>query len=126
MFFTSCKILQYKKNDVSEEIDVNKTNALKECMLYRYWYFKDVRFKVEPHVCYKCHNILITAYEFKNVVILNVKRVDFRCTLWGISKNEAVNRLNNPVLEDQGVLQLDCGTNKRSSEVIEEGGFRGT
>ena len=126
MFFTSCKILQYKKNDVSEEIDVNKTNALKECMLYRYWYFKDVRFKVEPHVCYKCHDILITAYEFKNVVILNVKRVDFRCTLWGISKNEAVNRLNNPVLEDQGVLQLDCGTNKRSSEVIEEGGFRGT
>ena len=126
MFFTSCKILQYKKNDVSEEIDVNKTNALKECMLYRYWYFKDVRFKVEPHVCYKCHDILITAYEFKNVVILNVKKVDFRSTLWGISKNEAVNRLNNPVLEDQGVLQLDCGTNKRSSEVIEEGGFRGT
>ena len=126
MFFTSCKILQYKKNDVSEGIDVNKTNALKECMLYRYWYFKDVRFKVEPHVCYKCHDILITAYEFKNVVILNVKRVDFRCTLWGISKNEAVNRLNNPVLEDQGVLQMDCGTNKRSSEVIEEGGFRGT
>ena len=126
MFFTSCKILQYKKNDVSEGIDVNKTNALKECMLYRYWYFKDARFKVEPHVCYKCHDILITAYEFKNVVILNVKRVDFRCTLWGISKNEAVNRLNNPVLEDQGVLQMDCGTNKRSSEVIEEGGFRGT
>ena len=126
MFFTSCKILQYKKNDVSEEIDVNKTNALKECMLYRYWYFKDVRFKVEPHVCYKCHDILITAYEFKNVVILNVKKVDFRSTLWGISKNEAVNRLNNPVLEDQGVLQMDCGTNKRSSEVIEEGGFRGT
>ena len=126
MFFTSCKILQYKKNDVSEGIDVNKTNALKECMLYRYWYFKDVRFKVEPHVCYKCHDILITAYEFKNVVILNVKKVDFRSTLWGISKNEAVNRLNNPVLEDQGVLQLDCGTNKRSSEVIEEGGFRGT
>ena len=30
------------------------------------------------------------------------------------------------MLEDQGVLQLDCGTNKRSSEVIEEGGFRGT
>ena len=73
MFFTSCKILQYKKNDVSEETDVNKTNALKECMLYRYWYFKDVRFKVEPHVCYKCHDILITAYEFKNVVILNVE-----------------------------------------------------
>ena len=118
--------MQYKKNDVSEGIDVNKTNALKECMLYRYWYFKDVRFKVEPHVCYKCHDILITAYEFKNVVILNVKRVDFRCTLWGISKNEAVNRLNNPVLEDEGVLQMDCGTNKRSSEVIEEGGFRGT
>ena len=41
-----------------------------------------------------------TAYELKNIAILNVKCVDFRCILWGISSNEAVNRL----LEDKGVL----------------------
>ena len=32
------------------------------------------------------------------------KGVDFRCILWGISRDEAVNRLNNSALEDQGFL----------------------
>ena len=62
----------------------------------------DVGFKFELHVCNKCHRVLTTAYELKNIVILNVKAVDFRCILWGISKNDAVNRLNNSVLEDRG------------------------
>ena len=47
---------------------------------------------------------LMTAYEFENIAILNVKGVDFRCVLWGISRNEAVDRLNNSVLENKGVL----------------------
>ena len=47
---------------------------------------------------------LETAYKLKNIAILNVKGIDFRCILWGISRNEAVNRLNNSVLENKGVL----------------------
>ena len=46
----------------------------------------------------------MTAYELKNIMILNVKRVGFRCILWGISRDEAVNRLNNSLVEDKGVL----------------------
>ena len=46
----------------------------------------------------------MTAYELKNLAILNVKGVGFRCILWSISKDEAVDRLNNFVLEDKGVL----------------------
>ena len=44
-------MLQYEKTDVSEGIDVNKTSASKECELYCYWFFKDVEFKFEGHVC---------------------------------------------------------------------------
>ena len=77
-------MLQYEKISISEGIDINKINASKECMLCRYWYFKDVGFKFEPHVCNKCHDILMTAYELKNIAILNVKGVDSRCILWGI------------------------------------------
>ena len=44
------------------------------------------------------------AYELKNIAILNEKGVDYRCILWGISKNDAINRLNNSVLEDKGIL----------------------
>ena len=43
-------------------------------MLCHYWYFKDVGF--EAHVCNKCHNVLMTAYELKNIATLNVKGVD--------------------------------------------------
>ena len=93
-----------RKIDLSAGIDTNKTNASKECMLGHYWYFKDVGFRFEPHVFNKCHDVLMTAYELKDIVILNVTWVDFRCILWGISTNEAVNRLNNSVLEDKCVL----------------------
>ena len=43
-------MLQYKKIDVSEGIDTNKTSASKKCMLCLYWYFKDAGFIFEPHV----------------------------------------------------------------------------
>ena len=46
----------------------------------------------------------MTADELKNIAILNVKRVDFRCILWGISRDGAVNRLNNSMLEGKSVL----------------------
>ena len=45
----------------------------------------------------------MTAYELKIIAILNVKGVDFRCILWGISRDQAVKRLNNSVLEDTGL-----------------------
>ena len=92
------KMLQYEK------IDINKTSALKYCMLCYCWYFKDAGYNFEPHVCNKCHDVLMTAYELKNIVILNVKGVDYICVLWGIRQNEAINILNNSVLEDKGVL----------------------
>ena len=46
----------------------------------------------------------MSAYELKSIAISNVKDADFRCILWGISRDEAVNMLNNSVLEDKGVL----------------------
>ena len=52
----------------------------------------------------------MTAYDLKT---LNIKGVDFRCILWGISRDKIVNRLNNCVLEDKGVLQTDLVEIKR-------------
>ena len=46
----------------------------------------------------------MTAYELKSIAILNVKGVYFRCILGAVSRYEAVNRLNNSVIEDKGVL----------------------
>ena len=46
----------------------------------------------------------MTAYELKSIAILNVKGIDIRCILWVISRNEGFRRLNNSVLENNGVL----------------------
>ena len=46
----------------------------------------------------------MTAYELKNIGILNAKRVDFRCISSGISRDKAVNRLNNSVLDNESIL----------------------
>ena len=72
MFVWVIKTLQYKRFDTSEEIDTNKTSTSKEFMLCNYWYFKDIRHKFELNVWSKCHDVLMTAYELKNIVKLNI------------------------------------------------------
>ena len=82
-------MLQYEKIDVSEGIDVNKTSASKECELCHYWFFKDVGFKFEEHVCNRCHDLLMMAHSLKNIAILKAKEATFRFLLMNISKNKA-------------------------------------
>ena len=43
-------MIQYKRIDVSEGTDVNKTSLSKECMPCHHLFFKDVGIKFEPHV----------------------------------------------------------------------------
>ena len=95
-------MLQYQKIDVSKGIDVNKTSASKECELCHYWFFKDVGFKFEKHVCNGCHDLLTMAYSLKNIAILSAKGATFRCVLMRISKNEGLKILNNSVTYDRG------------------------
>ena len=88
-------MLGYEKIDAAEGIDVNKTSVSKKCDVCHYWFFKDVGFKFEKHVCNGCHDLLTTAYSLKNIVILSAKGATFRCLLMGISENEALKKLNN-------------------------------
>ena len=81
-------MLQYEKIDVSEGIDVNKTSVSKECELCHYWFFKDVGFKFEEHVCNRCHDLLTMAHSLKNITILSAKGATSRCLLMVTSKNE--------------------------------------
>ena len=95
---------KYERIYVSEGTGINKTIVWMECMLCHYWYFKDVAYKFKPLVCTKLHDVLMTSYELKNIAILKVKGVDYRCILWGISKNEAASILNNSTLKNKGVI----------------------
>ena len=91
--------------DISEGIDTNKTSVSKECILCHYIFVSNI--------CNKCHDVLMTAYELKKHshtkcnylrILFIYNYVDYKRILLGISRNEAVNILNNSVLEDKGVL----------------------
>ena len=41
-------------------------------------------------------------YELENIAILNLKGVEYRCVLWNITRNDAINRLNIFELDDKG------------------------
>ena len=47
-------MLQYERIDVSEGIDINKSNKSKEYILSHYWYFKDIGYKFKPCPCITC------------------------------------------------------------------------
>ena len=51
-------MLEYKRIDMSEGIDVNKTNLSKECDICHYWYSKNIGFKYEPYLCNSCHDLM--------------------------------------------------------------------
>ena len=42
------------------------------------------------------------AYSLKNIEILSAKVATFRCLLMGISKDEALKKLNNSITYDRG------------------------
>ena len=51
-------MLEYDRIDISEGIDVKKTIESKEFKICHYWYFKDIGFKYEPHLCNGCHGLM--------------------------------------------------------------------
>ena len=51
-------MLEYERIDISEGIDVNKTNLSKECDICHCWCFKDIGFKYEPYLCNGCHDLM--------------------------------------------------------------------
>ena len=93
--------------DVSEEIDVNKTNASKECDICRYWYFKGNGFKSEPYLCNGCHDLMQKAISFKDVAIIHVKESAYKIHFWYMSKDDAISITNDSNLMDKtGVFEF--------------------
>ena len=95
------KMLEYSRIDISEGTDVNKTSLLKECDICHYWYFKDIGLKYEPYLCNVCHNLMQKAMNFNNVAIAYVKGSAYKIQFWYMSKDDAINIMNNSNLADK-------------------------
>ena len=78
----------------SEGIDINKTNASKECHILHYWNFLDGGFRYEPCLCNGSHGLMQKSMNFNDVAIVFVKRNYYLIHFWHMSKDDAINMKN--------------------------------
>ena len=94
-------MLEYDRSDISEGIDVNKTNAAKECDICHYWYFKYIGFMYEPYLCNGCHDLMQKAMNFNDVAIVYVKGSAYRVHFCYMRNDDVISIMNNSNLTDK-------------------------
>ena len=82
-------MLKYDKVDITEGIDLNKTNKSKKCMFYHYWYYLNKNFSYGAFTCDGCYNIVQQSIDFKDIAIIYVKKTACRVYFKDISKSKA-------------------------------------
>ena len=66
-------MLEYDRIDISEGIDINKTNTSKECDICHYWYFLNENINYDPYPWKSCHDLMQKALILNDVTIVSVK-----------------------------------------------------
>ena len=98
-------MVEYNRIDISEGIDINKTNKSKQCMLCHYWYFLEKNFSYGPYLCDGCNNIMQKSIDFKNIAIVYVKDSAYRIYFLCMSKRKAKTLMaNSNLIEKMGIL----------------------
>ena len=65
------------------------------------WYFLNYSFNFQPNVCNRSRDLLMMSVNLSNIAILNIKGSDYRCIFSLISKNEAINLMQNADLAEK-------------------------
>ena len=94
-------MLEYDRIDISEGIDINKTNASKECDICHYWYFLDKNVNYEQYLCNGCRDLMQKVVNFNDVVIVSIEGNDYRINFWHMSKDDAISIMNNSNLNEK-------------------------
>ena len=97
-------MLEYERIDISEGTDLNKSDRSKECDICNFCYFLGKNFNYELYLCNGCHDLMQKAMNFNDVAVVSIKGSSYRIQIWYMSKNDAINLLNNSVLDNKGVL----------------------
>ena len=82
-------MLKHDGTDISEGIEVNRTDRSKECTLCHYWYFLNKNFKYGPYLCDGCYDIVQRSTDFKNTTIVRIKKIAYRIYFPHMNKHEA-------------------------------------
>ena len=91
-------MLEYFEIDISEGIDINKTNASTECDICHLSLNMSHIFTM---VIVMQKAINAKAINFNDVAIVSDKGSDYRIYFWYMSKNDAINILNNSNLNKE-------------------------
>ena len=89
MFVWIVKMIEYDKIDISEGIDVDKTNKSKACKFCHYGYSFNKNFSYGPYLCHSCYDIVQKSTDFKNIAIVHIKKSAYRIYFQHMSKHEA-------------------------------------
>ena len=96
-------MLYYDRIDISEGIDLAKSNNSKECMICHYQFFNH-GFEFQNSVWNGFHDLTMLSVNISDIAIITVKNVDYCYLIHNISKSEAINLLKDSVLEDRGYI----------------------
>ena len=58
-------------------------------------FFLNYCFKFQSNFCNRCHDLLMMSMNLGDITILNIKDSDYHCIISLISKNEAINLMQN-------------------------------
>ena len=94
-------MLEYDRIDISEGIDINKTNLSKQCDICHYCYSKSIGSKYDPYLCNGCHDLMQKAMVFNNVATVYVKGNAYRIHFWYTDKDDAINIMSGSNLVDK-------------------------
>ena len=98
-------MLAYERINISDGIDVNKSDESKECMLCHYWYFLDKSFSYGPYLCDGCYNMTQKCNKLKNIAIIRSKKTVYRIYFVFMSKREARKLIaHSNVIDKKGFL----------------------
>ena len=97
-------MLCYDRIDISAEIDVAKSNNSKESLFCHYWHFIH-GFKFQKFVCNGCHALLMLCINISDITIITIIVIDYRFIVYDINNSDAINLLENSVLDDYGYIK---------------------
>ena len=81
-----------------KELILKKQTHEKSTKFCHYWYFKNIAYEPEPHLCNGFHGLMQKANNFSDTAIVYVKGNAYRIHFWYMSKDDAINIMNKSTL----------------------------
>ena len=94
-------MLYYNGIDFSKGTMLIRKANQKSVMFVTIGIFLNKGFKFQPNVSKKCHDLLMMSMNLSNIDVLNIKGSDYCCIINGVSKNEAINLMQNADLTEK-------------------------